>query len=324
MIHGQLLRILFGEGRSLRAGLSCFAPSPGKPGLGPSGFDPYRGRPAGLTPLSRPPWSRSRCRAAATVAGHRPRSSSPARPRWVVLPDPIPFTSAEGRTVSMPCVMPAPARAPPGGEEILPSTTTARGRASPPPGRYPRRVARLWRRHPTPRRRRSPSQPCPSITAPPAQRPSKSVPGAAGIRADFTGPGTYGRRRVVPPPTPLPRVSPNGPPLGHLTSRTGDPGTQNSRVGAGESAPRLTSRAIRSAKPRRCRRNAARPRLNSPILPSDSLRPKAIVSRYTPLDRYTEARSHAAKRFAPEHRPHVAPRACGVAPQPSVCVHRIH
>jgi len=32
------------DGRSLRAGLSCFAPSLGGPSLGPADFHPYRGR----------------------------------------------------------------------------------------------------------------------------------------------------------------------------------------------------------------------------------------------------------------------------------------
>ena len=286
-----------------------------------SGFDPYRGCPAGVTPLPRPPWSHGRRSAAVNVAGDRPRSSSAARPRLVVLPDSIPFTTAEGRTVSMPCVTPAPAHAPPSGEGILPCTTTARGRASSPSRQYPRRGARLWRRRPTPRRRRSPSQPSRSITAPPAKCPSESVPGAVGIRADFMGPGTYGRRRVVPPPTALRRVSLNGTPLAHLTFREirerrilpwGESRLRGSPVGL--SVPRSPQMPAN--------RSPASVEFSNLALRLPSAKGhRQPVHASGPL--YRGPRSHAAKRFAPERRPHVAPRACRVAPEPSVCVHRI-
>ena len=276
------------------AGCDSWTASPDsfRGGAIPSGFDPYRGCPAGLTPFPRPLWWRSRCRAAANVAGDRPRPSSPARPRWVILPDPIPFTSAEGRTVSMPCVSPAPARAPPGGEGILSSTPTVRGRASSPPRQYPRRGARLWRRRPIPRRRRSPSQPCRSITAPPAQCPSESVPGAVGIRADFTGPGTYGRRRVVPPLTPLPRLSLNGTPLGHLTFRE----TRERRI-----LPwggRVGSAVHQSSCP--FREGPQMPAKRSPVSVEFSSRALIFPSaeghrhRCTPLDHHTGASRHGS------------------------------
>ena len=160
----------------------------------------------------------------------------------------------------------------------------------------------------------SPEKPEPAIpqhhrTA--AQCPSESVPGAVGIRADFTGPGTYGRRRVVPPQTALPRVSLNGPPLGHLTFRE----IRERRIlpWGGQSDPRLASRADCSAKPRKCRRTAARTRLNSPILPSHSLRPKAIdtgarlwtatqepLGMGAPRDAFKNHESAGTRSFTPE------------------------
>ena len=64
--------------------------APAEPGLGPSGFDPYRGRPASLTPVSRPPCCTRSRRAAAGVStpfrnarasGMRTRVGTPCRRR---------------------------------------------------------------------------------------------------------------------------------------------------------------------------------------------------------------------------------------------------